>query len=176
MPTTRKRLARHLRTSARFVDPQVFRWHTGVGPDPYFKAPGYDTPGDAEHAWRQVRREVWATCHRFDVPKAATVYDGLTRTAWPLLWGTWTDTSFDANQVLESVAEDLAAVDDFEAEDPQGARVISDYLAEWRADLATVRECATACLECDSRSRLDLDISRRITTAEKYGSNDWSQT
>src|SRR5262245_14296789 len=78
------------------VNPTVFQY--GNGTWSFFEFVGdavYPTRASAKRAWRQVRREIWATCKRFHPPNAATVYDGLTRDSIDLLWSTWKPERWD---------------------------------------------------------------------------------
>ena len=121
----------------------------GVGPCPWFGAsgdPGHKTVEAAMEQWARVRRDVWGFEFRFHVPPAAVAYDGFRCAAWEYMLTYRTlNTRFDGATALEAVAGDLAAVAEFESNDPEGAESIADYLRLWRDDLNTVRQCAQEC-------------------------------
>ena len=70
-----------------------FKWSIdGSGLDSMVGLPHYTTRREAERAWRQSRRLVWANTHRFKVPRPARFYDELTVEGRDFVWRTWNNT------------------------------------------------------------------------------------
>jgi hypothetical protein len=85
---------------------------------------------------------VWGECWRFDVPKAAEIYDSLSCTANAILWSAWGYKPrayvFPLPQILEALAADRQSIKDFRHGDREGAQQVDDYLEMFAADLDTV--------------------------------------
>ena len=137
---------------ALVVSPSVFRFGDGTE----HVIPGeqvYPSPGAAARAWRQgdMRVRVWAGTHRFNVPHAATLYDGITHDGWDVLWTTWNAASFHLGAVLEALAEDRAAVARFQQREPRAAHAIGGFLNLWLNDLDRIEQEARRVAAVDGR-------------------------
>lgn len=142
--------------------------HGDGGPCPYYPhLPGHTSHEAKLDQWQRCRREAWAATWRFDVPRAAEAFDGLTRRSWRLLWSTGADHNFDGAHLLEAIGADEEAICAFEQSDPQGARDVAEYLQLWRADLDVVRRCTEERMSAGDSG--GLRIHERITSAAHYG-------
>lgn len=134
----RRRLAAVVRREPDPLD--VFRW-SDDGLDHLLGEPHYQTPVEARRAWETYRRAVWAETHRFRIPGAAAVYDGLTTSGREQVYRSWNLIGpFDLAGALEALAEDRAALAAFRT--TRSARAIADYLELFAADLDQVEQTA----------------------------------
>jgi hypothetical protein len=123
------------RMQHQVVDPWLFQM--GDGTWSFFPFdPVYPNRLIAARAWRQCRRDVWTRTHRFSLPEAAVVFDGLTNLAFERLWSTWQRGPFQLDAVLEGLEIDRAAVAAFRRQ--SGAVAMADCLDRWLGDLEIV--------------------------------------
>ena len=126
----------------REVQVRVFRWSDGTRS----LLPGdvvFPTRAEAERAWPRYRREAWATERRYQVPRAAIEYDGLTAEAVAAVRRRWTHgRALVLPPVLAAIEGDRAAASRFRQAQPKAAREIAEYLDLWLADLAEVERTA----------------------------------
>ena len=94
----------------------------------------------AERAWQRCRREVWAGTNRYRIPRAATIYDGMTDGTQDALQFTSSCIVFNLIPVLEALAKDRATLEAFER--TRGAKAIADYLRMSREDLDAFERAA----------------------------------
>jgi hypothetical protein len=153
------------------IDPARYRWSDGVGPCPYFGTPGHLDDRRARDQWARCRRQVWAETFRFCVPVAAVIFDGLSDSARPLLWRSFTHTIFDPGPVRAALQQDRRRVERFTVRDLESADPVGDFLAQRLSDLAVVEQCVDvlAALASDPLRRCVLGIAQRITSAHHYG-------
>ena len=125
------------------VDPvSAFEWSMGDGLEHFLGLPHYQTRTEAERAWRQVRREIWATAYRFRVPATATVFDAITDNARDQVLDSWNHVTFGLEPALAAIAEDRTSLEAFERREPRAAKQIADFLGMRRADLAVMEQTA----------------------------------
>ena len=150
------------------IDPLRYRHDDGVGPDAYFGERGHATKREAFEEWRRVRRDVWGMTRLFDVPAAATAYDGLTRESVTAIrhccqLPTGLFTALEAANVRAALKRDRRRLDRFVARD-EGAGVIADFLCTLSSCFDTV-ERLLAELVADfsaTRSRVWRDMASAI--------------
>jgi hypothetical protein len=136
--------------TASAPNPQHITW-LGKWGDPgasftrdLFRDPAFATEADARRAWSDCRRAVWATCHRFRVPSAAELFDGITCASVGVVRDGWHDATFPLTEARAAVAEDREHLAVFRARDPVAAATIADFLASLEADLELVDTTARA--------------------------------
>jgi hypothetical protein len=100
----------------------------------------FRTTSDARRLWPAYRRAVWAASPRGSVPRAATVFDGITLGSARLLADSWNHVKFDLGAVLAAVKRDRAALAAFEARDRRAAGHLADYFDILRGDLDAIEE------------------------------------
>jgi hypothetical protein len=147
---------------------RAFAGPKGDGTDCWFRDDAvYPSRQEAAAAWQWCRRDIWARCFRFRVPKAATVYDGIRLASVQHVCWHWNHVVFDLSAALAEISADRGSIERFERADPRGAEQIRDFLAQLRADLQVVEGAArrlAAVPELMGRS-----YPGTLNTAETYG-------
>ncbi len=129
MPTTRKWITRG---RAKPVAPLCFVCFDGT--DHFFaNEPRFATRTEAERAWPSYRLAAWDVTRLGQVPRAATVYDGITADAAELLWLTWRTSGFDPRPVAVALAADRASLAAFRRQHAKATTEIDDHLTLWAA-------------------------------------------
>jgi hypothetical protein len=146
---------------------RAFAGPKGDGTDAWFDDAVYPSRHEAAAAWRWCRRDVWARCFRFRVPKAATIYDGVRLASPEFVRWHWNHVVFDLSAALAEVAADRASIEHFERADPRGAEQIRDFLAQLRADLQVVDGAARRLAAASSL--MGRGYPSILSTAETYG-------
>jgi hypothetical protein len=109
-----------------------------------FGDPAFESVDAARVAWPACRRAVWGNLHRFRVPSAAELFDGITFESCGVVRDGWHADVFPLAEALAAVAEDREHLAAFRERDPQGAATIADYLEMFEADLEMVETTARA--------------------------------
>ena len=147
----------------------AFRWSAhGAGLDHILDLPHFATEAEAQQAWAQVRRAVWAQCPRFRVPDTAITFDGVRMEALAFVFSTWHhwNTRFDLDAALRLLEADRTALHRHRAM-PEG-RAVSDYLDQLAADLDAVERFARTLAEVQTGSG-DRPNPYSVLTAGPYG-------
>jgi hypothetical protein len=101
---------------------------------------GFASVTQAAKAWPVYRREIWAGTERFRVPKAATVFDGMTLLSLDALRYAWQLTEYRLHPTIAPLAIDRANLERFAS--TAGGKTITDYLDILRSDLTAIEEAA----------------------------------
>ena len=152
---------------------RAFRWSAdGAGLDHMLGDRHFATREEASEAWDWARPHAWASAHRFSVPRAATVYDGISDTAADAVRSAWELTDpFDLSTCLVAVENDRASLATFEAEQPVAAAQIALFIAKRRDDLDVVERTARA-LAAHPGRRWERPYPNQISTARRYDSDE----
>ncbi len=145
----------------------AFKWSsTGDGCDHLLGKPHFRDRGEAERAWQQVRRQVWARTFRFTVPSAAKIYDGFTAQGIATLRLEWSCEAFDLAAVISALTKDRANAAAFEA--TSDAKIIRDYLELFHTDLDVIEHAARSIADRTADNRFE-SYPHHLNTAQTYG-------
>ena len=121
----------------------------------------------AREAWQLCRRAVWSETHRFHLPRAAEVFDGMSFVSLRVVLDSWNHGAFPIDDALAALDADRTALASFVA--TSDADAIRDYLELLECDLDAVEDTARTLAASTAphprmRGRPDLSSSK------KYGS------
>ena len=100
-------------TPAHYIE-----WFTWTDSDAFtstYFEPSFPSVDAARAAWTRCRRAVWLQTVRFDIPRAAEIFDGLTLTSRAVVFNSWNHVHFALDPVLTALTTDRASLLAFEA-------------------------------------------------------------
>jgi hypothetical protein len=151
-------------------DPRWAEWFAWACDDTFtttFFGGGFPSVDAAREAWQHCRREVWAETHRFTLPRAAEVFDGLSSESVKVVRNTWNYVVFPLERVHAALEADRAALAAFRR--TPAADAIADYLALFAADLEQVERTAAALAASDATHPWQRPYPDDVSSAHRYG-------
>ena len=165
-----------LRNDTRGTPPaEWIEWFAWSSDDTFTASYFYDEPAfpsveAAKAAWPRCRLAMWNQTHRFQVPHAAEVFDGITLNSRQHLLSAWyLRGPFDLVATLEVLASDRAHLSTFERRERIAAAELSDVLTLFRADMAAIETAARDLAAWSGEDWRRPYPGHAISSAKKYG-------
>ena len=162
-------MPRKIRRTRRIEGPSERLFLHGNGCWSYFDEPLHPDLASARRHWITTRRDVWVIAKRFSPPRAAEIFDGLSRSGLELLQHSWgLRRGYSLEEIRAALEADRRAVEQFRAADPAGAADVEDFLSLWLEDLRAVEAEAVRCAADHAAGHCNL-VRPELASSEYFG-------